>query len=178
MNSVAAIQVLDPIHPAPSKKFHDSTPTAQGGLEGEPRLKPRLRSTDFLPRDATLLSRLRGGLSLKFLGQGSQRHRDRIVLIDDFRREPAALFCFFAEVRRRFFHVSPGGHTAPGHVIDVPDVTLDPNYFVGRRLGSTPPDALSSTAELIVLDTLGKLLRARPRAVRWSRPQFSNCDRH
>jgi hypothetical protein len=46
-------------------------------------------------RDATLLSRLGGGLSLKFLGQGSQRHRDRIVLIDDFRREPAALFCFF-----------------------------------------------------------------------------------
>jgi hypothetical protein len=40
-----------------------------------------------------LLSRLGGGLSPKFLGQGAQRHRDRIVLIDDFRREPAALFC-------------------------------------------------------------------------------------
>jgi hypothetical protein len=27
-------------------------------------------------------------------------------------------------------------HTASGHAVDVPDVTPDPNYFAGRRLGS------------------------------------------
>jgi hypothetical protein len=50
--------------------------------------------------------------------------------------------------------MSPLGEiTALGHVIDVPDVTLDPNYF-----GSGARDRTRSrgTAELIVLDTYAR----------------------
>jgi hypothetical protein len=95
-------------------------------------------------------------LRLEFLGERQQRRPGGIVLVGNRRREPAALFCLFAEVRRCFFHESPEGRILRPGMRSMcrtshPTRIISPVGASGAQVARWPPPTF------VVLDTLGKL---------------------